>query len=119
MRKRILILDDDHSNADVLTFIMKEDGFEALSIFSVADLLPTIKMFNPHLLFLDINLGHFDGRIICNYLKKNPETQHLPVILISAMLPNQIQEIVSNEDGLINKPFEINEVSKMVKKLLR
>lgn len=119
MEKRILILDDDRSNADVLTFIMKEDGFEALPIFAAKDLMPTIKVFKPHLLFLDINLGQFDGRTICNELKKSPETKHLPVILISAMLPNQILEIVSNEDGLINKPFEISEVSKLVKMLLK
>ena len=118
MIKRILILDDDHSNAEVLTYIMKEDGFEALPIFAAEDLLPTIKKFNPHLLFLDINLGKFDGRRICNELKNNTQTKHLRIILISAMLPNQIQDIISSEDGLINKPFEINEVSSMVKKLL-
>ncbi|RDC57939.1 response regulator [Pedobacter chinensis] len=118
MVKRILILDDDHSNAEVLSMIMEQGGFEAAHIQSSRKLLPLIKDFKPHVLFLDIQLGQSDGRLICNELKANKATQNLPIVLISALLPTQIEKIPSKEDGIINKPFDMDEVIGMVKRLI-
>lgn len=119
MRKRVLILDDDESNAEALALIMQEEGYEALSIISATDLLQTITDFNPHILLLDIQLGTYDGRILCRNLKQQAATKHLPIILISAMLSSQLTETNANEDGMINKPFEIDELISMVERLLK
>jgi len=119
MSKRVLILDDDYSNAEALALIMQEEGYEALSIFSATDLFSTITAFNPHILLLDIQLGQYDGRILCRELKHRTETKHLPILLISAMLASQLTETNAEEDGIINKPFEIEELVSMVERLLK
>jgi len=118
MVKRILILDDDHSNAEVLSLIMEQGGFQATHIQSSGKLLSCIKDFKPHILFLDIQLGQSDGRLICNELKANKTTRNLPVVLISALLPTQIKQVPSKEDGIINKPFDMDEVIGMVNRLI-
>lgn len=115
----MLILDDDDSNAEALALIMQEEGYEALSIISASDLFQTITDFNPHILLLDIQLGTYDGRIICRNLKQQAATKYLPIILISAMLSSQLTETNANEDGMINKPFEIDELISMVERLLK
>ncbi|WP_231426859.1 MULTISPECIES: PleD family two-component system response regulator [Pedobacter] len=118
MPKRILILDDDRSNGEALGMILEQEDFLIRCIFSSIDLYESLNNFDPHILFLDILLGEEDGRILCNEIKDRLETNNLPIILISAMLPNQIEMVPSKADGIICKPFDINEVIAMTKKFL-
>jgi len=119
MQKRILIIDDDRSNGEALNMIMEQEGFISRYVESPSACFHEIDHFNPHLLILDIQLGEADGRLICNEIKENAKTKHLPVILISAMLPNQIDQVQSHHDGMICKPFDINEVVELTRRLLQ
>ena len=118
MSKRVLILDDDYSNAEALALIMEQEGFLASHIQSAQFLFSSIEEFNPDILFLDIQLGQNDGRLICNEVKANQATKYLPIILISALLPIQIMQVESMEDGVITKPFDIDEVIALVHHIL-
>lgn len=64
MAKRILILDDDYSNAEALAMIIEQEGFSVKHTQMPKMIFPLIKNFDPHLLFLDIQLGNDDGRLI-------------------------------------------------------
>jgi len=116
MHNRILVLDDDPSNGDVLCMILEQEGYQTKCVYSALNVFEIINTFNPHILFLDIHLGADDGRLLCNKIKDRLGAKKLPIILISAMSPNQIDTIQSKADGIIYKPFEIDEVIATAKK---
>lgn len=81
--KKILILDDDKDSLEILSFILKETGYDVQVSSHGETIFEDIKTFQPDLLLMDVMLGGFDGRAICRSIKENELTHLLPVILIS------------------------------------
>ncbi len=108
-RKRILIADDDPGIIDVLILFLEEMGYEVEATDAIES-LQTFQNGLPQLLLLDIWLSGWSGKDICQTLKSQKETKHLPVILFSA---NRDAEAISREagaDDFIAKPFELDEL---------
>jgi CheY-like chemotaxis protein len=83
MSKRILILDDDSDILEILSLVLSEIGYEIKIAEHGNNVFDDIADFEPDLILMDVLLGDMDGRIICEQIKTNPSTSHLPVILIS------------------------------------
>ncbi|MES2426061.1 MAG: response regulator [Bacteroidota bacterium] len=81
--KKILILDDDKDSLEILSFILKETGYDVQTSSHGETAFEDIKAFQPDLLLMDVMLGGLDGRTICRSIKENELTHLLPVILIS------------------------------------
>jgi DNA-binding response OmpR family regulator len=82
--KKILIIDDDKDLLFGLKALLTNKGYE---IKTIQDGLsaPNITLnFNPDLILLDVHLADADGRQICQLLKNNKETKHIPILMISA-----------------------------------
>ncbi|TWX63426.1 response regulator [Colwellia demingiae] len=88
----ILIVDDEPNNITVLTELLKEkytlqaclSGVKALAICNQEQL--------PDLILLDIMMPEMDGLTVCQHLKNNPLTEHIPIIFISAL--TQTKDVV-------------------------
>ena len=113
--KKILILEDNISNAEMVSTIFKEEGFETLTLLKADNLNAEIKAFGPDLVLMDVILEGADGRDLCNMIKV--EFSALPVILMTAALLHNIKEIPCNPNAIITKPFDIYELSKRVAQL--
>ncbi|MDN3588579.1 response regulator [Pedobacter aquatilis] len=112
---RILIVDDDVTNADLLTSIFENEKFEVESIHNCDMLQATIQNFQPHLILMDIQLNCADGRILCNVIKKHPKNTKIPVILLSVLTPSQFLEVTCSADEFVTKPFEVENLLQIVK----
>ncbi len=119
MRKRVLILDDQFDNVEVMRLMLEEEGFEVLGIYDDTKLDEKLASFKPHLIVMDIHLSGADGRLLSNALKSNPATSHLPIILISTSLnPNKGMESPNLADDYLAKPFDLMELVAKVNALL-
>jgi sigma-B regulation protein RsbU (phosphoserine phosphatase) len=84
-KQRILVVDDERFNINILVDLLKEDyqmmvaknGEQALKAASSAQ--------QPDLILLDVMMPGMDGYEVCRRLKANPETRDVPVIFVSAM----------------------------------
>jgi len=112
---RILIVDDDVTNADLLTSIFENEKFEVENIHNCDMLQATIQSFRPHLILMDIQLNCADGRILCNVIKENPKNVKIPVILLSSLRPAQFLEIPCSADDFVIKPFDDESLLQIVK----
>ncbi len=74
----------------------------------------TIKSFIPDLILLDINLDGADGGDICKKLKHTKETQQVPVILYSTLLPEEYLK-ATHAQGFLAKPFETSDLLKIIR----
>lgn len=109
--KRILVLDDDQDNLDLLSFILKEYGYEVQQLARGEIVFQEIQNYQPHLLLMDVRLGGLDGRKICRDIKENKQTASLPIILISGthdLLDAMTQPGAPND--CIAKPYDLTDL---------
>ncbi len=115
---KILVLDDDTSNAEVIQLVLEDQDFEVRSIHKSALLDAAIKNFGPDLVVMDILLDNDDGRSLCDSLKRDVETMNIPILLITAMLESQAKAIASQADALMFKPFDYSKLTTTVRELI-
>ncbi|WP_412469306.1 response regulator transcription factor [Pedobacter sp. KLB.chiD] len=116
---KILVVDDDPSNAEVMQMVLESEGFQVERICHSVQFESSIMSFCPDLVLMDILLDADDGRDICNELKADQSTRHIPVMLITAMLESQVGAIACDADAIMFKPFEYTVLVNKVKNVLR
>ena len=116
--QKILVLDDDQSNADAIQAVLEDQYFEVLSIIHSDELENSIRSFKPDLIVMDILLDKGDGRILCNAIKHDHATRNIPILLITAMLETQAEKLPSLADGIIFKPFDYAKLYRKVRRLI-
>ena len=115
---KILVLDDDLSNAEVIQAVLEDQCFKVLSIINSDELENSINKFEPDLIVMDILLGNNDGRILCNAIKHDDKTSNIPVLLITAMLKAEAEKLPSLADGIIFKPFDYYKLHRKIRHLI-
>ena len=114
--KKILILDDNEDILALILMILEMEGYQTKGISTGKELMKSVEEFKPALILLDVLLGDSDGRILCNDLKSNPSTAHIPVIMISAShAALSLSEDHHKPDDFISKPFDIDDLVNRIK----
>lgn len=106
MKRRILVIEDDDIVRDTVQLLLEYRGYEVLTSSNGQGICTIVKDFEPHLVLTDIYLGETDGRIICQELKNNPKTSHIPVVVMSGSsdIYNSISSFGAND--IVSKPFD-------------
>jgi CheY-like chemotaxis protein len=107
MDQKILIIEDDEIVRDTLELLLSYRGYEVVTSCDGSDAILKVTEFQPDLILTDIFLGENDGRIICQSVKNNPETSHIPVIIMSGSsseIYNTISGVGAND--VVLKPFD-------------
>jgi DNA-binding response OmpR family regulator len=117
---KILILDNDSGNLDVLSLVCIDEGYEVRRLGSADGLSEMITSFKPELVFVDILLGNENGIEICHSLRKESATAGIKVILMSACQLNMKKAKTSQcADAYLAKPFDIDDVAALARELLK
>src|SRR5665213_2338736 len=116
---RILIVDDNNDILWVVEIILKRYGFEVISTLRGEEVLSKSMEFHPDLILLDVFLSGVDGIDVCNTLKTNPETENIPIIMISAHTNFKEIQKFCKADDFISKPFDANELVRKIKHYIK
>lgn len=115
--KRIAVIDDESIILEVVGLVLELEGFQVHTSQS-GRYLQQLQHTFPDLIILDVCLKGEDGRDICQKLKTNTDTQHIPVILFSAVLTAHEALEASCADDFLSKPFHIRDLLNLVQKYL-
>ena len=115
--RRILVVDDDRDMAELIRHHLEEEGFEVTLAFSGEDALWLAREFKPDLITLDVRLGDMDGFEVLERLKKDDETAHIPVVIVSVVAEEEKGFALGAADYVV-KPFEEGRLVGTVKRLL-
>ncbi len=114
---RILIVDDQPANLDVLRQVLEMDGHQVLLAPSGQVALRSAAKGAPDLILLDVMMPEMNGYEVCRRLKDDPVTQPIPVVFITAN--DDTDDIVAGFDAgamdYIAKPFKQSEVLSRVR----
>ena len=116
--KKILVVDDDPDILDALQFMLEDAGYSVKTTEKgeYAENLHDSTGGLPDVILLDVLLSGKDGRLICQKLKSQEETRHIPIIMMSAH-NNARQSVASvGADDFIAKPFEADELLEKIAK---
>ncbi|MBD3226279.1 MAG: response regulator [Caldithrix sp.] len=118
---KVLIVDDNKENLDLLAYFLKPQNYQILTAMNGAEALEKVESEDPDIILLDIMLPKMDGFQVCERVKKNPDTMFIPIIMITALkeLKDKIRSLEAGADDFISKPFESVELLTRVKSLLR
>ena len=119
-RAKILIVDDNPNNLQLLINILERLAYEIRPALSGEIALAAIDTFIPDLILLDIDMTGIDGYETCRRLKANERTQDIPVIFISAMHNTEDKLRAFQVGGVdyVIKPFEPMELGQRIKNFL-
>ncbi|MEI8234038.1 MAG: hybrid sensor histidine kinase/response regulator [Verrucomicrobiota bacterium] len=117
----ILVVDDTPANLELLTEILKSNGYKARPVTGGASALQAAKSVPPDLILLDINMPDMNGYEVCQHLKADEVLKGIPVLFISA-LGDTADKVTAFRCGgvdYITKPFWTDEVLARVTTHLR
>ena len=112
MMSKILIVEDETDIVELLAYNLHQVGFETTTASNGEDALRHVNIHPPDLILLDLLLPGVDGLEVCRMLKDNPETAHIPVIMLTAKgeRTDRIVGLELGADDYITKPFSPREV---------
>jgi CheY-like chemotaxis protein len=119
--KKILFIEDEPEMLMLMEARLESWGYQMISASDGEEGLKKVEEENPDLILLDKIMPKMDGLLVCQQLKANPKTRHIPVIIISASggkdLPGRC--LAAGADDVVLKPFEPEELLAKIKALLK
>ncbi|WP_299484503.1 diguanylate cyclase [Acaryochloris sp. IP29b_bin.137] len=118
---KILLVDDQPQNLQLLTDVLEEQGYEVLQALNGTIALQAVALDQPQLILLDIQMPEMDGYTVCQRLKADPSTQEIPVVFVSALDESWDKVKAFSVGGVdyITKPFKVVEVLARVQNQLK
>jgi class 3 adenylate cyclase/CheY-like chemotaxis protein len=117
---KILVVDDIRTNIDLLDAVLTPRGYHVVSAADGNEALVVVARERPDLVLLDVHMPGMDGYAVCRALRADPETQFLPVVMVTATAESEkIKAIEAGAEDFIPKPFDKAELLARVKSLLR
>ena len=121
MAAKILIVEDEIAVREMLTFALKNNGFETFEAGNSEEALNIVSKNNINLVLLDWMLPGKAGVDIAISLRSSINTKELPIIMLTAKSEelDKIMGLESGADDYITKPFSTKELIARIKALLR
>ena len=118
MKKKILVVEDERTIADILVFNLEREGYEAIAAGDGPAGLKSALEDEPDLILLDVMLPGMDGFEV---LRRVREKSQVPVIMLTALdeETDKVEALDMGADDYITKPFSMRELMARVKANMR
>ena len=110
---RILIVDDEPGNVDLLVRLLQRAGFSRLeSTNDPRDAAGLYVKFRPDLILLDLHMPHMDGLAVMDELNQIAEASYLPILMLTGDISQEARReaLSRGAKDFLNKPFHSDEV---------
>ena len=107
-KKRILVIDDNHTLATIAERVLRKVGFDTMAAFDGPDGLQKARAWLPDIIILDIVMPGIDGYEVAAQLKTEARTAGIPIIFLSARgVTDETEGATTVGLNEINKAFEL------------
>ena len=117
---RVLIVDDEEANRKLLGELVAMCGYDLQAARDGLEALERVKTFQPDIVLLDVIMPAMDGYEVCRRLKADPQTQGIPVVMITASADQdaKLKGLKAGANDFLNKPVDLSELVARVQNLL-
>jgi DNA-binding response OmpR family regulator len=115
---RILVVDDDAPSVKMISFLLREEGYEVVNADNGSAALELVEREPPDLVILDVMMPRMDGFEVCRRIRQKMD---VPIIFLSAKgeTADKVSGLQLGADDYLAKPFEPAELLARVKAVLR
>ena len=109
-KSRILIVEDDLDNLELIRILMLRAGHAVLEAHNGTHAIDVARKEKPDLIILDVNLPELDGFSTAQILKSGSDTQHIPIVALTVRteLEDRERAFKVGCDGYITKPMNVS-----------
>ncbi|MCH5375655.1 MAG: response regulator transcription factor [Planctomycetes bacterium] len=121
MPHKVLIIEDDRSLVEILTYNLRQAGYETYAAFDGMDGLSQAQLKSPDIVVLDIMLPIMDGLEVCRRLRSSPATSDVLILMLTAKA-EESDELVGfslGADDYVSKPYSVKLLIERIKALQR
>jgi len=118
MTAKILVVDDDGALAEMITIMLRSEGFDPHTAMSGLEALELLEQVSPDLVLLDVMLPGMDGIDVCSHIRR---TSGVPIIMLTAKgdTGDVVKGLESGADDYVVKPFNPKELVARIRTRLR
>ena len=118
---RILIVDDNETNRDILRSRLGPQGYELLEAADGEEALAAARQHHPDLILLDVMMPKMDGIEACRQIKADASLPFMPVVLVTAKSDSKdvVAGLEAGADEYLTKPLDQSALLARVKSMLR
>jgi len=121
VRTRVLVVDDEPDLLELVHYNLTRAGYDVACVMSGAEALSHAQTYSPDLIVLDVLLPDVDGLEVCKALRRNPQTEAIPIVMLTAR--SEDADIVAGlelgADDYLTKPFSPRVLLARIKAVLR
>src|ERR1700737_2877498 len=109
MSARILVVDDNEVNVELLVAILASEDYVVSTATDGVEALPKIAAENPDIVLLDVMMPELDGFEVCQRIKADPTMEGIPVIMVTALIDvdDLVKGFNAGADDFVTKPFNV------------
>jgi DNA-binding response OmpR family regulator len=117
----LLVVEDDPDIAALIVRYLERAGHRVDTLGSGSDVMPRLRSSTADLVILDLMLPGLDGLLVCQAMRSNPATAHIPIIMLTARgeEADRVAGLELGADDYVTKPFSPKELTARVTALLR
>lgn len=112
-RKTVLIVDDEQWILHVLRDLLEDAGYDVRIALHGRAALILARQNALSFILTDLMMPEMDGQTLCDQLRRDPQTMHLPIVLMTAV---RRPRLPARFTAMIGKPFDIDDVLRLVEK---
>ncbi|MCE3235420.1 MAG: DNA-binding response regulator [Vampirovibrio sp.] len=118
---KIIVVDDDPAIQALIKINLELQRHQVLTASDGVEGYALIQQEIPDLVILDVMMPNADGYTVCQRIRKNPATEHIPVLMLTALgvMEDKVKGFDVGADDYLVKPFELPELQVRVRALLR
>jgi two-component system phosphate regulon response regulator PhoB len=120
-KESLLVVEDEESILELLDYNLSKEGYDVTEVRTGEEALETARSDPPDLIVLDLMLPGLDGFDVCRILKSDPETRHVPIVMLTAK--GEEADIVTGlelgADDYVTKPFSPKVLVARIRAVLR
>ena len=121
MSARILVVDDIMPNVKLLEVKLTNEYYDVITATNGREALEKIEQDSPDIVLLDVMMPEMDGFEVCRRVKANPETAHIPIIMVTALTDtaDRVRGLEAGADDFLCKPVNDTALFARVRSLVR
>ncbi|MCK5373737.1 MAG: PleD family two-component system response regulator [Alphaproteobacteria bacterium] len=121
MSARVLVVDDILPNVKLLEAKLACEYYDVITATSGKEALEKVKQENPDIVLLDVMMPGMDGFEVCSQIKSDPETAHIPVVMVTALtdMQDKVRGLEVGADDFLSKPINDTALMARVRSLAR
>lgn len=117
MTTRVLLVEDNEANRDMLSRRLHKRGFEVLVAGDGEAAIEMVRALLPDLVLLDLSLPVLDGWSVAGVLKADPATAHIPLVALTAhaMAGDRERALAAGCDSFATKPVDLEALVELIR----